>query len=141
MPDNRTTGNRFEQELSHVLAEHGFWCHVMQQNKAGQPADIIAVKGKFHTLIDCKVCEGGFFSFDRIEDNQKHAMKLFFKKAGELCYFALKIPDGSVRMVSMERCETLRNRGKSRISDADMEKETWNFKDWLDSSNVWAEDT
>lgn len=139
--DNRTTGGRFEQELSQVLAEHGFWVHVMQQNKAGQPADIIAVKGKFHTLIDCKVCDGGFFSFDRIEDNQRSAMKLFFRRGGELSYFALKLPDGSVRMVSLERCETLKGRGKKRISEADMTKETWNIDDWLESSKVWAEDT
>ena len=139
--DNRTTGGKFEQELSHILAEHGFWVHVMQQNKAGQPADIIAVKGKFHTLIDCKVCDGGFFSFDRIEDNQRSAMKLFFRKGGELSYFALKLPDGSIRMVSLERCETLKGRGKKRISETDMATETWNIDDWLDSSNVWAEDT
>ena len=138
--DNRTTGNRFEQELSHILAEHGFWVHVMQQNKAGQPADIIAAKGKFHTLIDCKVCDNGFFSFDRIEDNQRSAMKLFFRKAGELCYFALKLPDGSIRMVSIERCETLKGRGKKRISAEDMAKETWHLDDWLDSSDVWSED-
>ena len=52
--DNRSSGTRFEQDFANLLAEHGFWAHVMQQNKAGQPADIIAVKGKFHTLIDCK---------------------------------------------------------------------------------------
>ncbi len=139
--DNRTTGGKFEQELSHILSESGFWVHVMQQNKAGQPADIIAVKGKFHTLIDCKVCDGGFFSFDRIEDNQRSAMKLFFRKGGELSYFALKLHDGSIRMVSLERCETLKGRGKKRISETDMSTETWNIDDWLDSSNVWAEDT
>lgn len=139
--DNRSQGNRFEQELSHILADHGFWVHVMQQNKAGQPADIIAVKGKFHTLIDCKVCEGGFFSFDRIEDNQRSAMKLFFKKGGELSYFALKLPDGKLRMVALSRCETLSGRGKKRISADEMDRETWNLDDWLDSSNTWAEDT
>ena len=44
-------------------------------------------------------------------------------------------------MISLERCETLKGRGKKRISEADMTKETWNIDDWLDSSNVWAEDT
>ena len=138
--DNRSTGGRFEQEMSHILAENGFWVHVMQQNKAGQPADLIAVRGKFHTLIDCKVCEGGFFSFDRIEDNQRSAMRTFFRKAGELSYFALKLPDGQIRLVSLEQAETIKNRGKNRISEEDMTKETWNIKDWLDSSKVWAED-
>ena len=140
MTDNRTTGNRFEQELSDILAEHGFWVHVMQQNKAGQPADIVAMRGRFHTLIDCKVCENGFFSFDRIEENQKLAMKMFFRKAGELCYFALKLPDGEIRMISLERCETIRNRGKKRISEEDMKTETWHLDSWLESSRTWAED-
>ena len=40
--NNKTSGNRFEQDFANLLAEHGFWAHVMQQNKAGQPADIIA---------------------------------------------------------------------------------------------------
>lgn len=141
MPDNRTTGNRFEQELSHILADNGFWVHVMQQNKAGQPADIIAVKGKFHTLIDCKVIseEDKGFPFSRIEENQRYAMKMFLKKATELCYFALRLPDGSIRMVSLSRIETLESRLHKSITQKMMQIETWNLKDWLDSSKVWAE--
>lgn len=138
--DNRSTGNRFEQELSHLLAENGFWVHVMQQNKAGQPADIIAVKGKFHTLIDCKVCDSGVFPFDRIEENQRYAMKMFTKKGGELCYFALKLPDGMIRMVSLSRLETIQNRGKKRINEKDMQTETWHIADWLESAAVWGND-
>ena len=122
--DNRTTGGRFEQELSHILAENGFWVHVMQQNKAGQPADLIAVKGRFHTLIDCKVCENGYFPFDRIEENQRSAMKMFFRKTGELCYFALKMPDGEIRMVNLARLETIQNRPLSSSSNAPMPTES-----------------
>lgn len=138
--DNRSTGGRFEQELSHILADHGFWVHVMQQNKAGQPADIIAVKGKFHTLIDCKVCENGAFSFDRIEDNQRSAMKMFFRKAGELCYFALRTPEDGIRMVSLERCETLKNRGAKQISHRELCTQTWSIDAWLESSDAWSEE-
>ena len=137
--DNRTTGGKFEQELSHILAENGFWCHVLQQNKAGQPADIIAIRGRFHTLIDCKVCDQGYFSFDRIEDNQRSAMRRFFNRCGELCYFALKLPDDSIRMISLSRIETLSNRGKHRIADKDF-AETWHIQDWIESSKTWAED-
>ena len=139
--DNRTTGGRFEQELSHILAENGFWVHVMQQNKAGQPADLIAVKGRFHTLIDCKVCDGGIFPFERIEENQRSAMKMFLRKTGELCYFALKLPDGEIRMVNLSRLETIQNRGKQRLSAEDIKKETWSLETWLQSSKVWAEDS
>lgn len=138
--DNRTVGNHFEQELGETLAKNGFWVHVLQQNKSGQPADIIALRGRFHTLIDCKVCADGTFPFERIEDNQRSAMKLFFRKAGELCYFALKLPDDTIRMVSLERLETLRNRGKHKLKQEDMDKETWHLDSWLNSSKTWAED-
>lgn len=138
--DNRSTGGRFEQELSHILADNGFWVHVFQQNKAGQPADIIAIKGNFHTLIDCKVCDGGFFSFDRIEDNQKLAMKRFTNRTNELCYFALKLPDESIRMVCLSRIETIKNRGNKRIGEKDMPVQTWGLEDWLESSEVWGRD-
>ena len=137
---NRASGGRFEQELSHILAENGFWVHVMQQNKAVQPADLIAVRGKFHTLIDCKVCENDVFPFERVESNQRMAMKMFSRKAGELCYFALKLSDGCIRLISLSRIDTLAGRGRKRLGKDDIRTETWNLEDWVDSSWVWAED-
>ena len=139
--DNRSSGSRFEQELSHVLAENKFWVHVMQQNKAGQPADLIAVRGKFHTLIDCKVIsDDKGFPFERVEENQKFAMRMFQRKCNELCYFALKLPDGDIRMVSLERIETLKNRGRKRMTDNDIRTETWSIEKWLEASETWSED-
>lgn len=139
--DNRTNGGIFEQELSHVLADNRFWVHVFQQNKSGQPADIIAVKGKFHTLIDCKVIsDNKGFPFERIEENQKYAMRTFQRKCSELCYFALKLPNGDVRIISLERIETLKNRGRKRLSEIDLENQTWSLEKWLEASNTWAED-
>ena len=139
--DNRTNGGRFEQELSHILAGNGFWVHVLQQNKSGQPADIIAIKGKFHTLIDCKVIsDNKGFPFERIEENQRMAMKRFTNRGNELCYFALKLPDESIRMVSLSRLETLQNRGNKRIAEKEMPLQTWLLDDWLASSEVWGRD-
>ena len=115
--------------------------HVMQQNRSGQPADIIAVRGHFHTLIDCKVCENGVFPFERIEENQRSAMHMFFRKAGELCYFALKLPEGEIRMVSLQRLETLSNRGKHRLTEKDFRSETWPLDEWIQASRTWAEDS
>lgn len=139
--DNRTNGGRFENEFAEILARHGFWAHVMQQNKAGQPSDIIAVKGKFHTLIDAKVIsdhEG--FPFSRIEENQALAMSMFTRRSGEMCYFALKLPDESIHLVSFSRLMTLKNRGKKRITEAEIQNETWPLKQWLDSSDTWSDD-
>lgn len=139
--DNRTNGRRFEQELSIILAGAGFWVHVLQQNPSGQPADIIAVKGKFHTLIDCKVIsDNNGFPFDRIEENQRSAMKMFQRKCEELCYFALKLPDGKIFLVSLERLDTFRGRGNKKLSDYDIRTQTWSLEKWLESSDYWAED-
>ena len=139
--DNRTVGGKFEQELAKALAEHGFWVHVMQQNKSGQPADIVAVKGKFHTLIDCKVIsDTKGFPLERVEENQKLAMRMFQRRGGELCYFALKLPDESVWLVSLERLETLKNRGRKRLTDNDIRTGTWSLESWLDASHEWSKD-
>lgn len=138
--DNRTTGGRFEQNLSEVLAQHGFWVHVMQQNKSGQPADIVAVKGHFHTLIDCKVIsDDKGFPFERVEENQKFAMRMFQRKCCELCYFALKLPDETIWLVSLERIETLKGRGKKKLTDNEIRNQTWSLEKWIESSNVWSE--
>lgn len=140
--DNRTVGGRFEQKLAEELYGAGFWVHVMQQNKSGQPADIIAVRGRFHTLIDCKVVsDDGGFPFDRVEDNQKHAMRMFMKRGGELCYFAIRLPDGSVWMIALERIEAARCRGKKRFTEDEVRKEAWSLEKWIAASEIWAEDT
>jgi len=138
--DNRTNGGRFEQDLSHKLAEAGFWVHVLQQNKSGQPADIIAVKGHFHTLIDCKVVsDDKGFPFDRIEENQKFAMRMFHRKCCESCYFSIRLPDESVWMVSLERLENLRGTGRKRLTEREIRTKTWPLDRWLESSDIWSE--
>lgn len=142
--DNRSQGNRFEQELAEILSEHGFWVHVMQQNKAGQPADIIAVKGRYHTLIDCKlISDDNGFPFERVEENQKLAMRRFTNRGNELCYFALKVQlngEWEIRMVNLESIETIRNRGRKRLSMKDISDQTWSLEKWLDASDTWGED-
>ena len=132
--DNRTVGGRFEEELAEILYKAGFWVHCMQQKKNGQPADIIACKGRFHTLIDAKVIsDDKGFPFERIEENQKFAMRMFQRRTGELCYFAMKLPDGSIWFISMERIETLKGRGKKRLTEHDIRTQTWSLQKWLET--------
>lgn len=139
--DNRSVGNRFEEEMCQILHDHGFWAHNMKQGPSGQPADIIAVKGKFHTLIDAKeIADNKGFPFSRVEENQKLAMRMFQKRCGELCYFAMRIPDGSIWLVSMERIETLRNRGNSRLTEEEIRRQTWSLEKWLEAADTWGKD-
>ena len=88
---NKTIGNGFEQELCELLSEYGLWAHCMTQNKAGQPADIIAVRNGDAYLIDAKVCSNDEFPFKRIEENQTLAMDLWRELGNGEGWFALKL--------------------------------------------------
>ena len=122
--------------MSKTLAENGFWCHVMQQNKAGQPADIIAVKGRYHVLIDCKEMSDDRFEFYRAEENQRLAMNRFQERCGQVCWFALKMPDGEVRMLSY--CHVLRKEknGKKSLGGEELLKSTNPLSVWLNYAKV-----
>ena len=97
--NNKTLGNNFEQELCEKLSEYGFWTHNLAMNKAGQPADIIAVKNKKAYLIDAKVCSSRGFALSRVEDNQELAMDLWKDKGNGQGWFALKLPTNEIYMI------------------------------------------
>ena len=91
--NNKKLGNDFEQELCEILSNYGFWAHLLNMNKSGQPADIIAVKNKMAYLIDAKVCSSRGFALSRVEDNQDLAMDLWNEKGNGQGWFALKLQD------------------------------------------------
>lgn len=129
---NKAMGNSFERQLCNLLSKHGFWAHCMTQNASGQPADIIAVKRTYHTLIDCKVVSGERFLFSRAEDNQRSAMDSFYIRTGIYCWFALLLPNGEIRFLShrtLQRLEFLEN--MHSISDTQMANFTWSFEEWM----------
>ena len=97
--NNKTLGNSFEQELCEKLSEYGFWVHNMAMNKAGQPADIVAVRNKTAYLIDAKVCSSRGFALSRVEENQELAMNLWNERGNGQGWFALKVPTGDIYMI------------------------------------------
>lgn len=96
---NKALGNGFEQELCEKLSEYGFWAHLLNMNRAGQPADIIAVKNKKAYLIDAKVCSSRGFALSRVEDNQELAMSLWNERGNGQAWFAIQIPTGEIYMI------------------------------------------
>lgn len=114
---NRTIGGRFEEELCELLAEHGWWAHNLAQNQVGQPADVIAVKNDIAVLIDCKVCANDKFVLSRIEANQEGAMTLWEARGNMYCYFAMKLTDGSIRMVHYEDLKKLEAQGVKTVNN------------------------
>ena len=130
--DNRTNGGRFEQELAIILAKAGFWVHVLQQNKAGQPADLIVMKGYFAALIDCKVIsDDSGFPLRRVEENQRCAMKSFSEKTNWPCFFAFKLPDGSIHFGNAMHVFCCIKLGKKSISDETIRKVYYSPEDWI----------
>lgn len=97
--DNRTLGNRFEEEFSRLLYDNGFWVKRLAQTQSGQPADVLAVKNHKAYLFDCKVCSDNGFQLDRIEPNQHTAMDFWRDCGNGEGWFALLIGDGLIYIV------------------------------------------
>ena len=113
--NNRKIGNSFETELCDILSGYGFWVHPLNQNKAGQPADVIAVRNKVSYLIDAKVCSNNKFPFSRIEENQDLAMEWWKECNNGIGWFALKLGefDSQILMISHYAMTAYRDRRKS----------------------------
>ena len=86
---NKALGSRFERDFAERLCKHGFWVHLLSQNQAGQPADLLAVKNGKAYLIDCKVCSHGKFPLSRMEENQDLAMSVWYGCGNGEGWFAL----------------------------------------------------
>ena len=97
--NNKSLGNKFEQNLCEKLSLYGFWSHCMAMNKSGQPADIIAVRNQKAYLIDAKVCSNDTFPFSRIEENQYFAMTVWTTRGNGFGWFALLLGD-EIYMIS-----------------------------------------
>ena len=103
---NRRDGVRFEKELCELLSGFGFWAHDLAQNSQGQPFDVIAARNGCTSPIDCKVCSKNIFKTERVEENQYLAMRLWEQTGNGSGWFALKLNDGSVYMISLAGMET-----------------------------------
>ena len=129
---NRKTGNEFESEFCELLFQYGFWAHNMAQNQAGQPADIIAVKGKNVFLIDCKVCSSKGFAISRIEPNQDSAMQLWKERVNEQAFFAMLLPTKEIRMVRYEAMKEFEREGKKFVSISALQTSAEPFGQWVE---------
>lgn len=98
--NNRKTGTTFERDLCLSLAGYGFWCHNLAQNSQGQPFDVMVARNGVCYPIDCKDCASGIFRMSRIEENQYSAMTLWRSTGNRECWFALRLANGAVYMIS-----------------------------------------
>ena len=127
---NKKLGNKFEKELSEILYNAGYWVHLLNQNKNGQPADIIAVKNKKAYLIDAKVCSLEKFAFKRVEENQHLSMQMFIECGNTTPYFALKARN-EIYMLSYKTIRDLIKQGKKQLDFAEINKYGTRLNTWL----------
>lgn len=129
---NKQAGTDFENALAKYLSSFGYWVHNMAQNKSGQPADLIAVKDQKALLIDCKDCKTNRFTFSRIESNQDSAMTLWSMCHNDYGWFALRLLNGSIYMLSHRTMSDLRVDKKS-LNEEDIKLYGLPVFDWVRS--------
>ena len=127
---NKKLGNKFEKELSEILYNAGYWVHLLNQNKNGQPADIIAIKNKKAYLIDAKVCSLEKFAFKRVEENQHLSMQMFIDCGNTTPYFALKARN-EIYMLSYKTIRDLIKQGKKQLNFEEINKYSTRLSTWL----------
>ena len=70
-------------------------------------------------LIDCKVCQNNRFPLSRIEGNQEGAMTVWEARGNEHCYFAMKLSDDRIYMVSFDELSLRQLYGDGTITEKD----------------------
>ena len=127
---NKTLGNSFETELCERLSEYGFWATNLAMTKAGQPADIVAVRNKIAYLIDAKVCSSKGFALSRVEENQELAMTLWEECGNGQGWFAIKFPTGEIYMMP-HICIKAYKQVKSSISFSEIHEIAKPLEKWV----------
>lgn len=130
---NKKNGTVFEQDFAKLLAGYGFWVHLLQDNRNGQPFDVIAAKAGETYVFDCKDCQNGVFPLNRIEENQECAMRLWQECGNREGMFALKFPSG-IRMLSYTTAMELIEIGHRRLSGFRIRENTVTFEEWINEN-------
>ena len=128
---NKSAGTQFEREFASRLAAEGFWVHRFQDNKNGQPCDVIAARDGEAYLFDCKQCAEPFFRLSRMEENQYNAMKLFEMMGNLPGMFAIKFPDKTIYLVTYKKIKELQEAGFKRINETVCRTQGATLGEWL----------
>lgn len=128
---NKSTGTKFEREFAALLAKHWFWVHLFQDNKNGQPCDVIAAKDGTSYLFDCKDCQDGVFLLSRIEENQYNAMQLFDATGNGKGMFAIRFPEEGIYLIEYSKMKKLQDAGFKRINGSIGRSQGVRLVEWL----------
>ena len=132
---NKSTGTKFEKEFAAALADHWFWVHLFQDNKNGQPCDVIACRNGNTYLFDCKDCQTDYFQVSRMEENQYNAMHLFELTGNSRGKFAVRFSPEEIYLVDYWQVKALKDQGVKKLSRKDCKIYGTEFSVWLESRN------
>lgn len=127
---NKSNGMAFEREFASLLSERGFWVHRLQDNRNGQPFDVIAVKNGEALAFDCKDCGYEGFPLRRIEENQITAMRLWQDCGNREGLFALNLPSG-IRILAYTAAISLMENGVGQLRGDGLMEWTEEFEEWM----------
>lgn len=127
---NRKVGTGFERDLCLSLSGCGFWAHNLAQNSQGQPFDVIAARNGVSYPIDCKDCSKNIFKMERIEENQFSAMSLWKSTNNGESWFALRLNDGAVYMISFSDME-VNMLTKTALSEREIKTLGVSLEEWV----------
>lgn len=114
-----------------ALSTQGFWVHKLQDNRNGQPFDVMAARDGNTYVFDCKDCKNDTFPLSRIEENQYNAMMLWMERGNTEGMFAMQTSKG-IRMIQLSALVFLRERGVKTINKNDLLWYSKSLKEWLE---------
>lgn len=127
---NKSVGTAFEKEFAELLSDMGFWVHRLQDNKNGQPFDIIVAMDGEALVFDCKACEQRFFDLSRIEENQHCAMRLWKECGNSEGIFAIRYPFAGIYLFPYRNLEELAQEGIRTIPENTARFYGTSFESW-----------
>lgn len=130
---NKKIGNDYERWLAEELSKNHFWVHLLQQNKNGQPADMIAINRKGEAfLIDCKACTTVGFELSRMEENQDLAMMKLYEITGHTGWFAIGFKNITY-MVPHIDIRKLKEDGVKKLKQPNLKSGALPLKWWIET--------
>ncbi len=139
---NKKNGSDFEKELCRKLAENGIWARLEYPAEDGsQPFDVKAIYRNQIYIFECKDCKNGYFSFNRIEDNQEVALRFLANNLlDQKIMFAFNFNNDWLFVNFKDVFWLKRWVNKTRIKKEDLIKYSMDFEelvDWIKRNGDW----
>lgn len=139
---NKKNGSDFEKELCRKLAENKIWTRLEYPAEDGsQPFDVKAIYRNQIYIFECKDCKNGYFSFNRIEDNQEVALKFLANNLlDQKIMFAFNFNNDWLFVNFKDVFWLKRWVNKARIKKEDLIKYSMDFEelvDWIKRNGDW----